>query len=255
MPKKRSKRRKQAAKTKAKHKAEPGNQEYEHPLLQGIRRMKGKLFYLLLSLLLLLFMQPFLQGQAWQAAVLNFFFTGILIAGVYVVSFNQRQFVIALLLGIPALTIGWADLVMKEQSLGITPFLFGIPFYIFTILSILIYILKAKRVTPDTFFGAISVYLLLGILFTSLFSMLETIAPGSVQLEPAVYGMRDITWTDLVYFSFTSLTTLGFGDVVPVTPHAQTLAYLEAATGVLYVALLIARLVGIYSLQATTRKE
>lgn len=100
-------------------------------------------------------------------------------------------------------------------------------------------IFKADRVTPDLISGAVVAYLLLGICWGGLYSLIELIQPGSFTFS---HGGRDVS--SLFYYSFVTLTTLGYGDILPLTKIARTTAYLEAVTGVMFTAILIAGLVG-----------
>jgi Ion channel len=89
--------------------------------------------------------------------------------------------------------------------------------------------------------------ILLGVAWASLYGLADNLIPGSFMIDG---GRSDAahppTWKDLVFFSFTTLTTTGYGNSVPVAPHAQSLAILEQLTGTFYVAVLIARLAGLY---------
>jgi voltage-gated potassium channel Kch len=113
-------------------------------------------------------------------------------------------------------------------------------------------ILKAKKVTTETIYASICVYLLLGIIWTMLFSAIEIIEPGSFLSggEPVVDFHGDPVKRNvlgiLIYYSFVTLTTLGYGDIIPASPHARALSSLEAVIGQLFIAVLIARLVGLH---------
>ncbi len=90
-----------------------------------------------------------------------------------------------------------------------------------------------------------SVYLLIGITFGSLYDLVETIEPGSFRLN--FYGTDDtVGFRRLLFFSFMTLTSIGYGDITPATDQAQSLAILEGVAGVLYVAVLVARVVNAY---------
>ncbi|MGH7260601.1 MAG: ion channel, partial [Nitrospiraceae bacterium] len=112
------------------------------------------------------------------------------------------------------------------------------------LVSLLRYIFSPAAMTTDKLYGAASAYLLLGVLWAYMYVLLEQIYPGSFAIAGA--PLAAATLPDLLYFSFTTFTTTGFGDIVPVLRHAQMLAILEQVTGVLFVAILIARLTGIY---------
>jgi hypothetical protein len=83
--------------------------------------------------------------------------------------------------------------------------------------------------------------------FGSLYDLIETLHPGSFQINVDTVGPAEIRWRTLIFFSFMTLTTIGLGDVTPVTTQAQSLVSIEGVMGVLYVAVPIARVVGIYA--------
>lgn len=113
-----------------------------------------------------------------------------------------------------------------------------IVFYVFTLIHVLAYVLRGVEITRDKLYGAISVYLLVGLAWAAAYALLQAVAPGSFTSASDK--------PDLIFFSFVTLTTLGYGDITPVTGPARSLALLEAVTGVLYLAVLVARLVSAY---------
>jgi hypothetical protein len=122
-------------------------------------------------------------------------------------------------------------------------------FYGFTISHVLRYVLMPGEVTADKIYGAIAGYILTGLLWTSLYLFLDIWRPGSFK------GVQDsaslLAFPDLLYFSLTTLTTTGYGDIAPVTTHARSLAILEQLAGTFYIAILIARLTGLYQGRGT----
>lgn len=101
----------------------------------------------------------------------------------------------------------------------------------------------AKRIDTEVLCAAIAAYMLLGVACAALYTMLESVHPGAFALSA---GDAARPWNALLYFSFTTLTTLGYGDVLPAIPIARALATVQAVAGTLYLAILIARLVGTY---------
>ena len=97
--------------------------------------------------------------------------------------------------------------------------------------------------TADKLFGAASAYLMLGVLWVYLYALIGNYYPGSFTVAgaPATPGTLD-----LLYFSFTVLTSTGFGDIVPLTRQARAICTIEQLTGALFLAILIARLAGVY---------
>jgi hypothetical protein len=100
-------------------------------------------------------------------------------------------------------------------------------------------VLRGGRVDGERICAALCVYLLAGIAFGGIFAALEAVAPASLR------GASDDV-ASAVYFSFVTLTSVGYGDIVPATPAARALAMLEAVFAQLYLAVLIARLVSLY---------
>lgn len=107
------------------------------------------------------------------------------------------------------------------------------------------YVFRAPRVTAEVLYAALAVYLLLGALFVPLYGLLDFYQPGA--LVDNLSGARPLPWQTVIYFSYTTLTTAGYGDVLPASPWARALANVEMVTGVLYLAVLVGRLVGLFA--------
>jgi hypothetical protein len=105
-------------------------------------------------------------------------------------------------------------------------------------------VFRGRRVDRDTLFGAVAIYLLMGFAFATSYMLLEALAPGSFAGSEGLDHKGP--WADLLFFSFTSLTTTGFGDITPITSRARSLVILQYTAGVLYIAFVVARLVGLY---------
>jgi hypothetical protein len=202
--------------------------------------MSGRFSYLFASLLLLFILYPFFADGSMASVVWNLVFSAIVLSSIYTERSNRRRLIFALCLGLPILMLRWLDLFLQYQILPLTTNGLGLPFFVFITINTLSRVLKAKQVTADTLLGAASIYLLLGLTWAALFSSMERLHPGSFSI-PASQS----DWSDFIFYSFTTLTTLGYGDITPVSPAARSFAVLEAITGVFYVAVLVARLVGL----------
>jgi len=106
-------------------------------------------------------------------------------------------------------------------------------FYAFTTVAIFIEVIRTRRVTSDTMYGAVCVYLLVGMTFGSLYDLIETIHPGSFQINVDTALPAEIRWRTLIFYSFMTLTTIGLGDVTPTTVQTQSLTSIEGVIGVL----------------------
>ena len=119
---------------------------------------------------------------------------------------------------------------------------------------ILVDVLGPGRISWNKIMGAISVYLLIGFSFAFLYAVLDRFQPDAfpVRFDIAETGPGDPE-TPFLYYSFVTLTTLGFGDILPSTGAARTLSWMEAVIGQLYLTILVARLVGLHIAETTGR--
>ncbi len=103
--------------------------------------------------------------------------------------------------------------------------------------------MAAERVDADVVCGGVAVYIMIGLIWAVSYRVLEAGAPGSFA---SLWSDITKVWNQFLYFSLTTLTTLGYGDIHPATPVAGVWSTLEAVTGVLYLAVFVARLVSLY---------
>jgi Ion channel len=117
-------------------------------------------------------------------------------------------------------------------------------FYTFTLINILIYVIRGKKVTKDKIYGGLSVYLLIGFAWAPLYRLVCINNPSSFSGTQSAYA--GVYHFDFIYYSFVTICTVGFGDIVPVSGLARSLTLLEAMTGVVYMAVMISRLISLY---------
>jgi len=204
--------------------------------------LRARLQFLLIALVVLIVVYPLIQGML----VLNVMLTAVLFTAVHAVSEQKRQWVVALLLGIPWFIALWLDqLGLDDVAVAVLAPALGALFLGYVTQVLLRHVIQADRVDAEMIYGAIAGYLLLGVIWAMLYTVTETLQPGSFTLT-ATGDTRP--WDDLLYYSFVTLTTLGYGDVLPLSSRARSLAVLEAVTGVFYVAVLVARLVSLHIL-------
>jgi hypothetical protein len=211
----------------------------------------GRFVFLLISILLLFVVRPLLEGHIGIGLLLEIFFSFILFSGIYAVSQKRYHFVIALVIAIPSLVLLWSRHLLESPSLILAKDSLMILFYGYTMMIILSHIFREKEVTADLIMGAVCVYFFLGLMWGSVFSVLESMQPGSFQIGQG--QTADIT--NFVYYSFVTQTTLGYGDITPITSPARSLSLLEAVIGQLYLAVLIARLVGVHIAQSFEKRS
>jgi len=215
----------------------------------------GRCSYLLASLIFLIFLYPFFGETATGEILLAFLNIIILSAGAYVVAFNIRIRTVAIGFAILAAAITFATVISHDTLLFRLSCFTLVGFYIFVIVHILHYVLVREPVTADKLHGAIAVYILMALLWAYLYSLVESVQPGSFSLgEHPVVG-DPWRYYDLLFFSFSTLTTVGYGDIAPLSSHARMLSILEQLIGIFFVAVLISRLAGIYPPHLPTARK
>jgi len=113
-------------------------------------------------------------------------------------------------------------------------------------IALLRYVLDWHSITIDKVFGAVAAYILIAFSFASLFGLLQIWQPNAFHVAHANDIDGHLGWYDMIYFSFTVLTSTGFGEITPVTNQARSLIVVEQVLGVMYVAFLVARLANLY---------
>lgn len=213
---------------------------------------KDKFLFLLISILCLLVFVPIFRGFVEIRILTNIFMTTTLISGVYAVNKKRHVLLTAVFLAMPFLASMWTGIFLKIPSLFLVGECFGILFTCFIIITILSILFGEQEVTTNVIYGSIVVYLLIAIMWAFIYSVLDIIQPGSFAI-----GERQVEAGRLlfIYFSFVTITTLGYGDITPVTAPANSFAILEAVIGQIYLVVTVARLVGINISQFMNRKS
>jgi hypothetical protein len=190
--------------------------------------------------------------------IVNILTSAIFAFGIYAVSYKRQTVIIGLALGLPWFILSWIDLLIAPLSslsliLALLSSVSLILFMAFTAIVILLFVLRASHVDEDLLYGAVAIYMLIGGTWAIMYTMLEELRFGSFAIAAAHDLDGVITWFDLLFYSFATLTTLGYGDIVPVTSQARALAVIEAIIGVMYLAIIISRLVGIFIATASSK--
>jgi hypothetical protein len=214
------------------------------------KRKLGRFGALLVTLVSTFVVAPFFRDEAVGVSSLSVVFTAVLLAGAYAVSLRRRVFYVGLAIGIPAIALEWISNFVLTTPLVIANLVtFGV-FVLYVAAVVFNEILEEDHVTLDTIFGGICIYLMLGIAWVMAYAALEYWQPGSFlvggmalqELHPEL----QVRFPEFLYFSFVTITTLGYGDIVPQTPPARAASTAEAIVGQLYIAIFVARLVGLY---------
>jgi hypothetical protein len=211
----------------------------------GLRRFS--MVQLLVALGLLFFCVPFVEEIKGGALIVSVLLSLVLLSGVLAVSNRRRTLIVAVLLAIPAVAGRWIN---HFQPHLVPPAIFlaaGIGLVAFVVVNLLRFVLRAPSVNVEVLCASISAYLMLGLIWTMAYWLVEQLTPGAFAFNTTTGTKESMEDFNAFYFSFITLSTVGYGDITPVSKVARMLAAMEAMTGLLYVAVLIARLVGLYS--------
>lgn len=191
------------------------------------------------------------NGQFLATSLVTIF----LICGVMAVGHRRRTLVAGLLLLVPVMALKWVNH-FRPDIVPMPMYIFGnLLFVCFIIYQFMRFILRAPRVDLEVVCAGISVYLLIGLLWSFAYIITAWLVPGSFYFDGQVEAPQEMTSFVSVYFSFVTLTTVGYGDITPVSDVARMLAAAEAMTGTLFVAILISRLVSLYSRETRTETD
>jgi hypothetical protein len=207
------------------------------------RIFNQRCFYLFVAVLALVTTVLFIDVTPRARVVINTLHILIDVAAVAAVGRSGWSFFLALALAAPAAFFHTRSIFGGAPDDLLNAWLFGATLYIVTLAYLMRYVFQRDVMTADRLYGAAAGYLMLGGLWTFLFAITNQLVPGSFLF---LGNPTSPTFPDLLYFSFTTLSTTGSGDFVPALRQARALVVLEQVAGSLFIAILIARLTGVY---------
>lgn len=198
-------------------------------------------------LLLLSILHPALEREIPARPLFDVFLLLLLVGAIRAARKNSRRFWVSVAIASPAALVLLASEISEYPLIDIVAYLlFGV-FLAFQAVSIVGDLLHCRRVTTDMLFGACCGYWLIAVFWSFLYMTIYLTDPASFGFSEAVGApAEDHLFGVFVYFSFVTMTTLGYGDIVPISSAARTGAWLESVIGQLFIALLVARLVGMH---------
>jgi len=233
-------------------------EQIDHPDASQIAHevVRGKYFYLLLAMLTMTLLAPILQGVhigvGRGVSVTDALYALILLAAVYAIKRSRRHLAIALCLIVPAALCSvleyWRP---DEPGLVVLSHALLLIFLAYLIGLVLGDVLMTRHITADTIKGAACIYLMLALFWAMMYSLCAFADPAAFRIDdPAIDASQMVFHRDRfgtnVYFSLVTITTLGYGDVVPASPVTRALTSMEAVIGQFYLTVLVARLVGMH---------
>jgi hypothetical protein len=215
--------------------------------------LTGHRFFLLFLLLLTtLILFPYSESSRLGRYAFLVIGSSAILISVYAAKIHRGLLVLAVLLAIP--TLFHRIFLLKA---GLTSFsIFNVTLsFVFDLLIVVVifrHVFSRVRPNSETIFGALCIYLLAGFSFASLYEMVAAAQPYAFFLDPHTNLHTTPGRFDFIYYSFATMTSLGAAGITPVSPQARSITILEAILGVLYLAVLIARLMGAYRPNPTT---
>jgi hypothetical protein len=207
-------------------------------------RNASRYAFLFPALVLLLMANPFLKDDDFGRICTELSFVTVLLGSLVAIRQNRAVFFTAVLFTLPIVLSPEWGLFEHARITEIATLVCFIVVVCICASAITVDVYRAKTVTLGTLLGACSVYLLLGILFSLIYNLVDVLDPLAFNFageHPAATGER----SQLLYFSYVTLTTLGYGDVTPLSEGARMLTALQAVLGQLFVAIMVARLVAL----------
>jgi hypothetical protein len=226
------------------------------------QRYKERRFSVLLVILLMLLAgPPVLIGFGLSAVWFDGLMSALMLSAVVSLCFEPQQRLFALLLGIPSILFSLGSHLLPD-AIAAWPLFFAHLCEVLFLFGSAVLIVKSlfgsRAISFDSILGAVCGYLFLGLGWAVLYSMIENLRPGSFEIDqslaPVGEAARPLSDV-LTYYSFVTLTTVGYGDVVPISAATRTCAWIEAITGQFYLAVIVAGLVSLLVTRKRTPQD
>ena len=198
---------------------------------------------LLIAQLVGLLLYPFMEGDDVRRSIFSVF--GILVLGLVLLAVRKSSALtwVAVVLGVPATILLVIQAVTTSDDLQPWSSALEAPLYFYAAYALIVYMLEDHEITRDELFAVGATFTLVAWGFAYTYTVCQAIEPHS--FTAAVNPTGDRTWMELLFLSFTTLTSTGLSDVVPVKAFARSLVMVEQLAGVGYVAMVVSRLVGL----------
>ena len=203
--------------------------------------------FLLLSLLLVILIYPVLDHEGLRRMILGLLMFVPVILATFRLSQTKGWILPSVLLMSCASLLSLASTLFPNRALIGMKWVALAAFFALTVVGLFSYLRKARTILTAHLYTAVSIYLLLGMQWFAVYSAIDVFRPGSFLFNRATIVDRQ---SELLYFSLVTLSTIGYGDIVPLDSEVRMLAALEGVTGVLYVAITVALLVSAYKVSA-----
>lgn len=216
-------------------------------------------WHILIAQIVLLFLSAFLKHHFIVSVLFVLCLLGIFGAVIENIWTRRLPRILALISGIVATAGG---LLQYAHNLSEMQYYWGLficcvaysVFIIIAIISIARYVFITDRITEDRIVGSVCIYLLIGMLFAFVYAAMGIVMDGGFKMDSWMGNPENIYFADFLYFSYSTLTTIGYGDMTPTHPVTKMAACLEGVTGCVYLAIMVARLVGMHVTQSRSKE-
>ena len=205
-----------------------------------------RFFLLFVFLLATLILFPYAEASHFGSYAFRVIGSVAILVSVYAAKIHRSLLIVAIVLAIPALFERAVLPEVNAHSFSIFNMVLILVFNIVIVVVIFRHVLAAQQPTSETIFGALCLYLLVGFTFASVYGMVAAFQPNAFYLDPLTNLHKVPDRFDFIYYSFCTMTSLGAAGMTPVSTQARSFSILEAILGVLYLAVLIAGLIGAY---------
>jgi hypothetical protein len=220
-----------------------------------LRVTERKFFLLFLFLLAYLALYPYMGNTGARYYVFRLVSAAVTLMCVYAVSFRKGLIFVALILAVPSIVVHTILFRPRMMPATVVNVILSFAFDVFTIGVIFRRVFVREKPEAETSFGAVCIYLLIGFSFARLYAILAIIQPHAFYLDPASNLHLVPVGFDFIYFSFGSMTTAGAAGIAAASPQVRSVSMIESVLAVLYIAVMIARLMGAYRPNQNGRGE
>jgi hypothetical protein len=217
-------------------------------------------FQTLLGTLVLLLFLPAISNSEWVSVISRSLYTVVMLASLYLVAANRKELLIGVLLFIPVTSSNWLlDPFVTLQVQLVVYCIFQVVFLSYVMHKVLKFLIEARKVDPEIIYAAIILYFIFAVCLSLVYFGILIVIPGSFgeDLVPDFSDRNSLTLIlhNLMYFSFVTQTTLGYGDISPTLAFSKSVVSIQAMAGQIYLAVIIARLVGMQIASQTNGKD
>ena len=213
---------------------------------------ENRFLIMLLALVVVILFHPLIDNVVHIQFLIEIFMSLLFFSCIFAVSFKKHHPIIAALLALPVFAIMWSAHFIDIGGFEHVKNLFGMLFMLYLTILFLEHFFRQDEINREVIFGALVVYLLMGLMWGYGYTLLEHLLPGSFN-HPA--SLAELNLDAFDYFSFVTMATLGYGDITPASDAARAMVMTQAISGQVYLAVLVARLVGINIAQRIEKKE